>query len=66
MAKDITDLVTIGASDGDTVPLYRCVCGKEYAPWDFTLSSDEDRPRKCRACGRRMYIEVVIRVFEIE
>ena len=66
MAKDITDLVSIGTNDGELAPLYRCACGKEYAPWEFTLWADDGRPRTCHACGRQMYFEVTIRVFEVE
>ena len=66
MAIDITDLVSFGGNDGDLLPVYRCACGKEYAPWDFILSVDNGRPKTCHACGRRMYFDVAIRVYEIK
>jgi len=66
MHKDITSQVSFADNDGELLPLTKCICGKEYEVWDFVLNTDiYDSPIKCDACGRRMYFEVSIKVYEI-
>jgi len=63
--KDITSQVKWGLIDGDLLPLERCACGAEYESWDFILSTESDDPHTCEKCGRRIYFEVIIKVFEV-
>ena len=63
--KDITSQVRIGINDGDLVPLERCACGAEYKSWEFVLSTESYNLHTCEKCGRRMYFEVEIKVFEV-
>ena len=65
MVIDMTDEVVFGGNDGDSLPVQRCVCGKEFAPWGFMLGMDSDRAKSCPGCGRKMYFEVNIRVFVV-
>ncbi|GAH60215.1 unnamed protein product, partial [marine sediment metagenome] len=47
------------------LPLTKCVCGKKYPAWDFTLGIYKDMPTGCLECGRKLYFGVSIKVYEI-
>ena len=62
---DITDKVRVGLNDGDRMPLERCVCGDESEPWEgLVLDTDPEDKSKCPNCGRKMWFEISIRVFQ--
>lgn len=64
--KDITEFVEFGLPDGDILPIDKCACGTRYLPWDFLIGMNYD-PRRlhmCRKCGRKMYFEMTIKIFE--
>ena len=44
---DVTDNVRFGSNDGDLLPLYKCMCGREFDPWDFILNPDEWKECDC-------------------
>lgn len=64
--KDITDEVEFGLNDGESLPLTKCVCGKKFDFWNFLLSEGSGYPSECSECGRKMYFEADIKVYEIE
>ncbi len=66
ISRDVTHLVSFSDNDGESLPLTRCVCGKEFAAWDFILSIYPDMARECPACGRKLYFDYSITVYEIE
>ncbi len=61
---DVTELVNFDYNDGECLPLTRCICGQEFASWDFILSVYPDTPRDCSSCGRKFYFDV--RIFQVE
>ena len=66
---DITDKVLVGGSlEGiEMIPLERCVCGLEFPDWAFPLwlgHSDSGDKATCPNCGRKMWFEVTIKVFQ--
>lgn len=64
MDKDITMQVSFGDNDGETLPLYRCVCGKEFKPWNAILGIYREYPFKCD-CGRELFFKNEITVYEV-
>jgi len=64
--KDITDKVEFGGNDDELLPLTKCICGKTFESWTFILNADKSSPTKCLACGRNLYFEIGIRVYEIK
>jgi len=64
--KDITDKVEFGLNDDDLLPLLECICGQTFESWTFLLNADENSPVKCPNCGRKLFFEVEIRVYEIK
>lgn len=63
--RDVTAESVTGAPDGESVPLTRCPCGATFALWDFILTIYPDMARACPQCGRKLYAEVSVRVFEV-
>jgi len=63
MDKDVTDQVEFGLADGDSLPLTKCVCGKEYDNWDFIIHTYSDHNCTCD-CGRKLYFKINITVYE--
>ncbi len=66
ISRDVTHLVSFSDNDGEDLPLTRCVCGKEFESWDFILSIYPDTAKECPACGRKLYFDYSITVYEIE
>ena len=63
-SKDITNEVEFDDNDGGLLPLVKCACGKEFESWTFCLETDEDEPRECPNCKRKMYFRIKITVYE--
>ena len=64
MDIDVTDKVDFGLNDGEYLPLVECVCGQEFESWSFLLNNDSSYGKKCDNCGRELYFELSIRVYE--
>ncbi len=64
MDKDVTKLVEFYDSDGEHLPLIKCVCGRRSAAWDNILSIYRDAATKCPDCGRALYFKSTMRVLE--
>jgi len=62
---DITDKVDFDNNDDEYLPLNKCVCGKEFPRWEFTLGIYDDMPTECPACHRKMFFRLGITVYEI-
>jgi DNA-directed RNA polymerase subunit RPC12/RpoP len=62
---DITDKVEFLNPDDESLPLTKCACGVVFTPWDFDISVYEDDLTACPNCGRKMFFESNIRVFEL-
>lgn len=63
--KDITGQVQFQDNDGESLPLTKCACGREFEAWDFLLSIYPDLAHQCPNCGRRMYFTCKITVYEV-
>jgi hypothetical protein len=64
-AVDVSDLVQLGDPDGELVPVQACACGFRPPYWGFYLSVYSDKPTACGACGRRFYVSIGVRVYEV-
>ena len=64
---DVTDKVDFQNNDDECLPLTKCVCGKEYKPWNFTISMYDGYPvtRSCPACGRKLCFKIGISFYEV-
>jgi hypothetical protein len=62
---DVTDRVETGEPDAEWVPLRRCICGFEPDYWAVVLSQNAEHPTPCPACGRRYYVAIQVRVYEV-
>jgi hypothetical protein len=63
--KDVTELVCFNENDGEGLPILKCVCGQEFAPWYFVVGIYRHTPKVCPDCGRRLYFRNSIRVYEV-
>lgn len=66
MDKDVTEKTRFGDNDGEYLPLYKCVCGREYKPWDNILSIYRQDADPCEGCGRKLYFKVSVTIMEVE
>ena len=64
--RDITSQVRFEDPDGETLPVTRCACGREFTPWNFMIGIYASDPYACPACGRRMVFRNSITVYELE
>lgn len=63
---DITKDVDFQFNDDEALPLTKCVCGMKFYPWKFVISIYEDNPTPCPNCGRKLFWQPSIRVFEVQ
>lgn len=66
MIIDITDKVKFENPDDESLPLTRCVCGKEFQPWGFILGVEKEEGwmHQCPNCKRFLFWELHVKVFE--
>ena len=62
---DVTDQVDFGDSDGEDLPLTKCVCGAEFKWWDQAVGIYADHPWECPKCGVKLIFSNNIRVFKL-
>lgn len=62
---DVTNKVDFQNNDDDSLPLTKCVCGKEFHVWDFIISIYGDMARECPNCRRKLYFKNSITVYEV-
>jgi len=62
--KDITSQCTFGDSDGESLPLTRCACGKDFPMWDKIIGTYRDLSTKCD-CGRKLYFKNDVHIYEV-
>ena len=65
--NNITSYVEFGNNDDECLPITRCICGKKFVPWDFTISiyDDVEYINECPNCKRKMFFRNEIQVYEI-
>lgn len=63
---DVTKLVNFGNSDDESLPITKCVCGKEFNEWEFDISIYDDSPCECPECGAKLYFRNKIIVYQIK
>lgn len=52
--KEVTSLVEWGETEGEDMPLVRCICGTQWKAWQGpVLSIYQDDPAECEECGRK-------------
>jgi hypothetical protein len=61
---NVTGLVNYGDVDGEYLPLTKCICGYRHKEWDFNISIYHDNIHPCPQCGRKLYFENNIQVYE--
>lgn len=68
MIKNVTDRVKFGLNDEESLPLTKCVCGKEFESWDFVIGMDEDTQycSVCPSCGAKLFFRTVATVYQVE
>jgi len=65
MEKDVTGKVNFSFPDDESLPITKCVCGRTFGLWNFIINMDKESPVECPECGRKLYFESEIRVYEI-
>jgi len=65
MDKDVTKEVKFGNIDEEFLELCQCVCGHEEGDWDDVLSIYRDSAYQCPQCGRKLYFQNKITVYEV-
>jgi len=65
LIKDVTNKVCFGLNDDEYLPLTKCVCDEKFPLWEFILSIYKDDIRACTACGRKLFFETSIKVYEL-
>ena len=66
MSIEVTDQVEFGGNDDEVLPITKCVCGARFGAWKFYISIYDDTPYPCPVCGRKMYFDASVRVYEVE
>ena len=64
--KDVTNQVKQGPMDDEILCITKCVCGKQFALWDFVIRAGNDDPVECPECDRRLYFTMAVRVYEVQ
>lgn len=62
--QDVTEYVNWDNIDGEHLSLAKCVCGRDFPYWGFSLGVYRATARKCPNCGRYLYFRNEIKVFE--
>ena len=63
---DVTKKCLFSDNDEELLPLLKCVCGKEFDSWGFTISIYSDgNATGCPECGRQFYFTNEIKIYEI-
>jgi DNA-directed RNA polymerase subunit RPC12/RpoP len=65
MYKYVGDQMEYGFSDGDYLPIEKCVCGAEFDWWEFSISIYENTPTECPKCGRKFFFTTHVSVWEV-
>jgi len=63
--KDVTNQISFGESDGESLSITKCVCGEKFEIWDFSISIYDDLPTSCPKCGREFFWRQLVTVFEV-
>jgi len=65
--KNVTENILFYPSDidGELLPIARCVCGKEFGNWEYVLGRYDDMAKECPACGRKLYFDIDIKIYEV-
>ena len=64
--RDVTNLVKFDLNDDTSLPLLKCVCGRQFKMWEHIIGMEPKGATLCSRCGRNLYFEVVIKVYEID
>lgn len=63
--KNVTDQISFGESDGESLFITKCICGKEFSTWEFCINIYDDNPNSCPKCGRKFFWRQLVTVFEV-
>jgi hypothetical protein len=61
---NVTSKVLFGHGYYGVLSLIKCVCGEAFEPGEFYIYKDRNDPMTCGACGRELYFQRSIQVFE--
>lgn len=62
---DVTKFIKFDINDGEYLPIIRCICGKEFCLWDFSISIYKIEPDECKYCKRKFYFRNEIKIYQI-
>jgi hypothetical protein len=70
MDKDVTEQVEFGWSDGELLPIEKCVCGHKFEMWgdahgEFSIGVEREYADECPNCHRKLYWTSRTQVFEV-
>lgn len=63
--RNVTSLVDFELNDDECLPITKCMCGAEFGHWKFMISVYRDHAYRCPKCGRGLYFELQITVYEV-
>jgi DNA-directed RNA polymerase subunit RPC12/RpoP len=63
--KDVTDDVSFGSADDESLPITKCICGQKFEHWTHIISIYADDPIECPNCGAKLYFRSQVRVFMV-
>ena len=63
--KDVTSQMDFDNPDDELLPITRCICGKEYGYWEFSISVYQENPYECDECSRKFYFRNSITIYEV-
>jgi hypothetical protein len=65
--KDVTEQFDFDSSsiDGESLPILKCICGKKFDYWYFSISIYRENAYACPECGRRFYFVNEIKIYEV-
>lgn len=66
MTREVTNLVKFNDKDNEFLSISKCMCGKEFNSWEFSISIYPESIHPCPNCGREMYFKsyINIKVYE--
>lgn len=63
--KDVTKFVEFDNNDDESLPVTKCVCGKRFRLWEWSISIYDDDPTECPHCGAKLYFRNNICVYQV-
>lgn len=62
---DVTDKVSFGEVDDEISYITKCICGKTFQRWDFTILLLDQNSQSCPNCNRKFYFSNKVTIYEV-